>query len=438
MTAWLGVAAVLLALALLVLVIQSLGKFVSIQPELSRKTVHVGMGLVCLSFPWLFHEKWPVFVLALIATSGLAAIRFIPKWERRFGSVLGGVERNSFGEFYFPIAVAMVFYLSGSDPLLFVIPVLTLTLADSVGALIGIRYGLSPYQTDEGFKSAEGSIAFFIVAFLSCHVPLLLFSGTGRAETLLISLTAGFVVMLLEAIAWRGQDNLIVPLGMFFLLRLFLPLDLHALGLRLAVIVGLVLLVVGWRKKTTLSDSAVLAAALSGYAIWAFGGWLWLAAPLILFCVYVWLPSFPAPARPVQNLQAVTRVMAGGFLWLSIARLTDNEAWLGPYLLCMAAHTGNIISARLRVVRPEMPVSSVVLAALTAPTILFGALWTAASILQGVKLEGLALIPLSVGISIAAFIPAWPLIDSADTRPRRWFSETCIAILASLCGIPVV
>ena len=129
------------------------------------------------------------------------------------------------------------------------------------------------YQTDEKLKSAEGSVAFFTAAFLSCHIPLLLFSQTGRAKTLSISLTAGFVVMLLDIISWRGQDNLIIPIGMFFLLQLYLPLDAQALLRRPLVIVGLVALVVFWRKRTTLSDSAVLAGALSGYALWAFGGW---------------------------------------------------------------------------------------------------------------------------------------------------------------------
>ena len=51
------------------------------------------------------------------------------------------------GEFYFPVAVAVVFVLARGDTLLYLIPVLTLTVADSVGALIGVRYGFARYQT---------------------------------------------------------------------------------------------------------------------------------------------------------------------------------------------------------------------------------------------------------------------------------------------------
>ena len=32
-------------------------------PELTRKAVHVGMGLIALSLPWLFDRTWPVMAL---------------------------------------------------------------------------------------------------------------------------------------------------------------------------------------------------------------------------------------------------------------------------------------------------------------------------------------------------------------------------------------
>jgi phytol kinase len=431
MNPWLGITGVVAMLGLLMAALKALGRFVSIPPEVSRKTVHIGMGLACLSFPWIFAEKWPSAVLAGLAVVALSAIRLTPFLRARLGSVLGGVQRESLGEIYFPIAVAAVFYLSGNAPLLYIIPVLTLTLADSVGALIGVRYGLARYRTDDGMKSTEGSIAFFTVAFLSCHVPLLLFSNTGRAETLLIGLTAGFTVMLLEAIAWRGQDNMIIPLGMFFLLHSFLPLGVTALLWRLFVIVALVLWVLIWRERTTLSNSAVLAAALSGYAVWAFGGWLWLAAPLLLFIIYVMLPPFPGE-RPIQSLRAVTRVMAGGFLWLLAAKVTGKPNFLLPYLLCLAAHTGNIMTARLRVVRPELPLSKVFLWGLLVPTASFGLLTMVGC---GFSRGSVMLVPLSVAISITLFVFAWPTEHTSANRVQVWLAETLIAILASLPGL---
>lgn len=432
MNPWLGIVGVLAALGVLIGIVKLCGSW--LPAELSRKAVHVGMGLLCLSFPWVFEEAWPVGVLAVLAVIGLGAVRWVPALRTKIGGVIGGVERQSYGEFYFPVAVAVVFFLAGDQTLLFVIPVLTLTVADSVGALIGVRYGLARYRTDEGLKSAEGSVAFFTAAFLSCHIPLLLFSETGRAECLLISLTAGFVVMLLEAISWRGQDNLIIPIGMYFLLSLYLPLDATALGLRFLLIFGLVIFVLIWRKRTTLSDSAIFAGALSGYAVWAFGGWFWLCPPLLLFLVYVLLPSFPAESRPIQNLHAVTRVMAGGFLWMVLAYVL-HEDLIGPYLLCMAAHTGNIITARLRVVRERLSVWRVFMTGWLAPTVLFCALGGVGVYFDVFPLAAVPWVPVAVLLSIIMFIPSWPLEHTPTQNARIWLTETGIAFLASVIGL---
>ena len=115
----------------------------------------------------------------------------------------------------------------GRDPLLFIVPILILSLADAVSALIGARYGQVRFTGSN--KSLEGSIAFFITAFFSVHVPLVLFGDAGRVETLLISLILAFLVMLLEGCAWRGLDNLFIPIGGFFLLRAYLDMDAAAL-----------------------------------------------------------------------------------------------------------------------------------------------------------------------------------------------------------------
>jgi phytol kinase len=153
------------------------------------------------------------------------------------------------GEIYFPLAVGLVFLLSAGDPITFCIPMLILALADSGAALIGKRYGTLRYAAGDGEKSVEGSAAFLIVAFLSTQVPLLLFTNTGRSESMVIALTLALLVMLLEAIAWRGLDNLFIPLGAFLLLKTFLKLDATTLAAHLGIAVVLVILSVLFRPR---------------------------------------------------------------------------------------------------------------------------------------------------------------------------------------------
>ena len=225
---WLAIAAAMAAFLLLIAGLQLYARTASPPPETTRKLLHVGSGLITLAFPFIFREAWPVVLLAVASALIVGAARFVPAVRARIGSVAHRVERATFGELYFPLAVAWLFWLTcGEYPLLFVIPVLMLTLADAAAAIVGARYGLTPYVGAS--KSLEGSAAFAVVAFLCVQVPLLAWSDVGRIESSLIAATIALLVMLLEAIAARGLDNVVIPLAAYVLLRSSLALDTEAL-----------------------------------------------------------------------------------------------------------------------------------------------------------------------------------------------------------------
>ena len=71
------------------------------------------------------------------------------------------------GSFTFPSQSAILFALARGDKLLYSIPILVLTFADAVAAVLGERYGTVAYEGIGGTKSLEGSVAFFTVAFFS-------------------------------------------------------------------------------------------------------------------------------------------------------------------------------------------------------------------------------------------------------------------------------
>ena len=83
-------------------------------PETRRKLLHVGSGLLTLPFPFLFADVWPVLLLTGSTAVFLAAVKFLPPGRRRFGGILPGVGRTTFGELCFT-AVAMVFWLSHGE-----------------------------------------------------------------------------------------------------------------------------------------------------------------------------------------------------------------------------------------------------------------------------------------------------------------------------------
>ena len=165
---------------------------------LVRKLTHVGTGLVTLSLPFLFYSVWPVVFLPGLSIIAIIALRLVASLKQEFGSVLHGVERSTGGEIYSPLSVAILFVLAKGNSLLFIIPIpiLILTFADAAASLTGGRYGITHYDARDRDKSAEGSVAFFVVASLSTHIPLLLRTDRGRTKTLLIGLTIGLVAML--------------------------------------------------------------------------------------------------------------------------------------------------------------------------------------------------------------------------------------------------
>ena len=181
---WIGILTILGALGLLLAGLRRYRRKTEMDPEWTRKIAHVAMGGVTLTFPWVFDAVWPVAVLSSLAFGLMVLIRVYTPLRASMGEALYGVDRASYGELCFPVAIGFLFVLSEGDPFFFCVPIMLLGLADPAAAVIGLRHGQVLYPTDDGIKSGEGSAGFFLVAFFCTHVPLLLATDTGRLETL--------------------------------------------------------------------------------------------------------------------------------------------------------------------------------------------------------------------------------------------------------------
>ena len=222
---WLKIGLVVCSSAGLMVALSMYRRRFNPHPEWVRKLMHMGSGLVALSIPWIFQSTWPVLVLTALAVAGMLAVKSMQALKQNVGAVTGGVLRKTIGEICFPLGAGTLFVLARGDKLLYSIPLLILTFADASAALIGVFYGVRRYTTSDGTKTLEGSLAFYHAAFLSTLVPILLFTAIGRVETLLIALLMGLLSMLLDAIAWWGLDNFLIPVLSFLMLKVFVHLD---------------------------------------------------------------------------------------------------------------------------------------------------------------------------------------------------------------------
>ncbi|MDD3609981.1 MAG: hypothetical protein PHI49_09545 [Halothiobacillaceae bacterium] len=435
MSPWAGMALVLGLLAASFAGVALWRHLAQPHPELPRKLMHVLMGLVAAGFPWLFDSVWPVLVLAAASMIALWLVRAGRAGTAGLQGVLHGVGRVSWGELLFPAGVAAVFVLADGNALLYSVPILILALADALAALIGLRYGQMRFTTLDGQKSLEGSIAFFVVTFLCVHVALLLFTDTGRAESLLIGLILGLLVMMFEAIAWRGLDNLFIPLAAHALLQSYLGLDAAALLGQLGLVALLVLFVVFWRRRSTLDDGALIGAVLMAYASLAIGGWPWLAVMLLAFVVATVLALRDgAPERNLHNLVALLALGGPGLFWLLLHTRGETEAAFVAYAISFGAQLTMLGVSRAHAGRSQtgwrdlLPALGSGWAIVALPLLVFQVVHPVVALLAG----------LSVVLAGYAFQCVQPGLAACPTDAARWTRQAGIATGVSLLGWSVM
>jgi len=188
-------------------------------PEVARKLLHIAMGLLALTLPWVFDSAWPVVLLAGTGMIILCGIRLSCFLRRHLGGSIDGVDRTSYGDLCFLLVIILLFVAARDRTFLYVVPIAILTFADSGAALVGIPYGRRQYPALGGVKSIEGSLVFFTIAFLCAGALLPVFSEQGFVETFFMATALALATTFLEGLSGKGFDNLTVPAGAYFLLQ---------------------------------------------------------------------------------------------------------------------------------------------------------------------------------------------------------------------------
>lgn len=288
---WTSILFVVSLLLLSLAIIKIVESKTNINGEIKRKLFHMSMGLVMLTFPHIFHSVISVGVLGVLALIVLFALKHT-KLKNSFGTVLYSVDRESLGEIFFVISVFTIFYLSKGDRVLYSVPILILTFADSIAALIGKNYGKKNIaELNEDAKSIEGSFMFFMVAFMATLVPLLLFTTVGREETLIISTIIGFNVALIEMISHTGNDNLLIPLTTYAFLVAHINMPVEILRDNLIILGVIFILVTIANRIKSWSKLALVETMVVGYLTITLYGIYAVIPPLMLLFTCMTFPK---------------------------------------------------------------------------------------------------------------------------------------------------
>ena len=432
-----GIALVLGLLGGLMLAVRAAQRRGAVGAEFARKLVHLGMGTVCLAFPWIFVSPGPVWILGVLAAGGLLAVRRVPVLRAHLGGVLGGVERASLGEVYFPFAVALVFALADGDAAAFCAPVAILTFADAAGALVGQRWGRRRYRAVESMKSLEGSAAVFGVTCVSVMIILGALGNSRFVELILTGVIMGAFAALVEAVSWRGLDNLVVPLVASAQMRIYPRLAWPDLTWRAVVMTALVVFMLNWRSRL-LHFSARLGAALMMYLFWSLGGWPWLVAPAVLLASYARLmPTVPGGTER-YHLAAVLCIGSAGVIWAGLNAWTPAPVWLWLFTVGFAAQQAIIAAVRFSQGRPRWSRWQ----------------WWLVACVQAVGVQGIAYVaangPAAIAARdyaggatvVAAALAGFMVWDRELALPEdlnaRWWRQGITAVLASAAGFALI
>ncbi len=182
--------------------------YAKVYVEITRKVVHIGTGLITLSFPLVLTTHWSVLIL----TISFVVILVISKKFNLLKSI-NGIRRSSRGSILYPIIIYVTYWIFTifDDVLFFYLPILILAICDPIAALTGKKWPRGKYKIFKETKTLMGSTWFFI----SCLILTMAFVIPLRdnwLEIICVTLFISFITTLAEAASQKGWDNLFIPL----------------------------------------------------------------------------------------------------------------------------------------------------------------------------------------------------------------------------------
>lgn len=194
---------------LLLLLAEYASRAKGIHSELTRKFVHMSVGSFVAVWPFFlsWHQIQLLSFLFLIVVA--ASVRL-----NVFRSI-HAVQRNALGEVLFALVIG-VLALICTNPWIFMVAMLHLSLGDGTAAIVGTLWGgKHQYRVMKSTKSMAGTAAFLVCSLLI--VTFYVAVGPGHASALAL-LALPLVATVTENVAAHGTDNLFMPIVVALLL----------------------------------------------------------------------------------------------------------------------------------------------------------------------------------------------------------------------------
>jgi phytol kinase len=189
--------------------------------SVSRKFLHIMIGNLIFIIPFFSFNVFPVnfpffvaapFILLTFLVSKASPIKNISNKMSGLSDVTSG--GHGFGLVFYAVSFTILAFLFSSKPYVIAAGIIPMAFGDAAASLVGQKIGYHQYNIFAK-KSLEGSIAMFMVCFLSLLGSLLFFGylyPLSAFNFVVAVLGVAVVATTCEALTPKGLDNLTVPL----------------------------------------------------------------------------------------------------------------------------------------------------------------------------------------------------------------------------------
>lgn len=219
MNNWLGILLCFIYIFGVIGAAEGMRKWRGYSSDFTRKVIHIGVGMISWGLHWIFDNPW----YFAVACALFMLINFLD-WRYGFFAAMASGDRSNLGTVYFPFAVGLVALLFWEQRPLLIAALMPLTWGDGLAPVIGRRFGRRVYTVGQSQRTVEGSLGFFLAAYLFTWLALWVAIGTPGLTPGAAALPALVVVLLatiVEGVSVWGLDNLTVTATAVIILSLW-------------------------------------------------------------------------------------------------------------------------------------------------------------------------------------------------------------------------
>jgi len=216
-----------IAFIAVIAVVEYIKRRFHISGEVSRKVVHMAIGLLCIFAPFEFRNHWLILGISSIFIAILLFSR-----KTNWLSSIHEIERKSLGAYLLPICIYFTFmvYRYYDYDKIFYLPLIVVTISDPLASVAGMTW--KRWLKQNGIerkrkysKTVIGTITFFITALVSSILFLSAQpSFATKSHVFYLSIVVSILSTVVEAISYGGWDNITVPVTAAAILAIYTEL----------------------------------------------------------------------------------------------------------------------------------------------------------------------------------------------------------------------